>query len=103
MSIHDNLARIRMVDVEALTKASTALVGAAATIKASKGAYVPAVIELLSEANETILAVRDRGLGRIQRYLAKMNDRLDREAGQKAPLGESAAGEHGTVQRGDKD
>jgi len=92
-----------MAEVEALTRASTAIVGAATTIKATKGAYVAAVIELLSEANDSVLAVRDRGLTRIQRSLAKMNDRLDREARQKAPPGESAAGDLGAVPRGDRD
>jgi hypothetical protein len=80
-----------------------ALAGAAATISASRAAYAPAVMQLIREANDAITAVRDRGLGKIQRTLAKLQDKLDREARQKAPPGESAAGEQDRIQRGDRD
>jgi hypothetical protein len=67
-----------------LTRASADLVAAAMTIKASRGPYVAAVVELISGANDAIIAVRDRGLTRITNYLNKQADKLDQEAREKA-------------------
>jgi hypothetical protein len=71
MTLHQNLATIRPVDVERLTAASEALAQVAETIKSTKANYVPAAVHLLIEVNNTVLAMRDRGLRRIVMYLQK--------------------------------
>jgi C4-dicarboxylate-specific signal transduction histidine kinase len=78
--VHDNLARLRVRDIEALTAASVALTEAAATIERSTSAWKHAVLQLMRSANETIIEQRDRGLSRINAFLAHQDDRADGEA-----------------------
>lgn len=92
MEIGPRMPRIGKRDIEDLSAASVALAEAAATIQATKSAYVPAVIALLRQANETILRIRDRGLAAVVRLNAKRDDQLDKEAREKSSA-EAAGGE----------
>ena len=74
------MKRLSRRDVEELGAASVKLAKAAATIRATKANYVPAVIQLLSEANDTIVGIRDRALATVQRIVQAAEDRLDQEA-----------------------
>jgi len=81
------------VDCEKLNLASEHLAAIAATIKATKANYVPSCIALLIEVNDIVLAVRDRGLRRIQMYLERQQDSLDADARAKQRAADTAAGE----------
>lgn len=85
------MPRIGKRDIEDLSAASVALAEAAATIQATKSAYVPAVIALLRQANDVILRIRDRGLAAVVRLTAKADDQLDQEAREKAAVDDTAS------------
>ena len=74
------MKRLSRRDVEELSAASVKLAQAAATIRATKTNYVPAVIQLLVEANDTIVGIRDRALAVVKRILEAAEDQLDQEA-----------------------
>lgn len=74
------MKRLSRRDIEELGAASVKLSQAAATIRATKANYVPAVIQLLSEANDTIVGIRDRALATVKRIVEAAEDRIDQEA-----------------------
>ena len=93
MRLQSNLARIRPEDVESLNEASELLAAVHSTIKTSKATWLPACEALLIKANDIVIAVRDRGLTRIQAVLAKMEDQADAAARAKQAA-QDAAGEN---------
>jgi hypothetical protein len=83
-SISNRMKRISLREVEELGQASVKLAEVAAAIRLSKGAHVPACIQLLIEANDIIIGIRDRALKTVQHILARADDRLDAAAREKA-------------------
>ena len=78
------------MDVERLTTASAALASVADTIKSTKANYVPAAVQLLIEANDVIIAMRDRGLRPIANYLQKHGGPVPRAFTTEKPDAEQA-------------
>ena len=85
MRIGNRMKRLSRRDIEELSAASVKLAQAAATIQRSGANYVPAVVQLLTEANDSIVGLRDRALATITRVLERLEDRADAEARAKAP------------------
>jgi hypothetical protein len=84
MRLGNRMKRLSRRDVEELSAASVKLAQAAATIQRSGANYVPAVMQLLTEANDAIVGIRDRALATVKRVLEAMEDRADDAARAKA-------------------
>src|SRR5271168_4377415 len=93
MRLADGYARIRPPDIERLNEASEKLAAVHSTIKSSKASYLPACETLLIEANNIILALRDRALANINRAIGRMEDREDAAARERQTAQDSAAAE----------
>lgn len=99
MRLGNRMKRLSRRDIEELSAASVKLAQAASTIQRSGANYVPAVIQLLTEANDSIVGLRDRALATVERVIESMKDRAYAEARAKgaeptaAPAGWPGGGE----------
>jgi len=84
MQLSNRMMRLSRKDIEDLSAASVKLSEVAATIQGTKANYVPACTQLLREANDIVVAIRDRALATLQRVLARLDDRADAAAAAEA-------------------
>ena len=71
MGVHQSGARITMRDVNDLNLASEQLAAAADMIKRANPVWAPATVQLLIEANTTIVRIQHKGARAFARYLEK--------------------------------
>jgi hypothetical protein len=84
------MKRMSQREIEDLGSASQKLAQVAETIRLTKANYAPSCIQLLIEANDIIVGIRDRALATVTRVIEQHEDQLDEEARERARAADAA-------------
>jgi hypothetical protein len=71
MRLLNGAARLTLRDVSDLNYASEALAAAAEQVKRANPGWGPAVVQLLIQANDTVVRLQNKGAGAFARYMEK--------------------------------